>query len=169
MITVVGYAGLQKVFPESKEEEDDFRRAVYVRGDGDIVGLSQHPMFPDYSDHFSSGIYRVNGQILPKSLGSQATYSLFKATLAASFLKKSTTTEVFENPEPGPFLELVYFDELGKNLMIGSKTCEKLLEDFKAHQNEAEALGTSFYGVYASLFQVVTVGVNSGCIAFTGP
>lgn len=163
---IEAFTGLQKVFPESDKELNALRTDLYLTKASKLVALTQHPAFPERSEYLSNGIYRFE-ETAAYSAGADRDFNSVIEKLSTTFMKCSRA-QLLENPRAGSFAELAYFKFDGDHLTFGPEVCKKLLEDFKAHVNEAAKLGGYFYDVYANLLSLFTTAVDgAGCVTFT--
>ena len=126
----------------------------------------RHPVFPDRADYWPSGFFRSTGETLIKDMGTPVDYLGFKQMLAEKFGGRPLQA-IFDEPQPGPFFELLYFSEAGAHYMIGPKTSEKLTRDFADNKNLAEQVGGTFYARYSALHQCFELAARSGAVRFT--
>jgi hypothetical protein len=165
-VRLTAYNSLQPLFAEDDEQLAELRRQMYVVKDPNIVALSKHPVFPDRADYQPSGFFRNNGDAMTKDFGTYSNWQAFKSGLATKFMGK-TIEEIFEEPTPGPFFELLYFSDVGTNWMIGPKTAEKLARDFADNRGQAETVGGSFFQQFAALQKLFEHASRSGAVAVT--
>lgn len=162
---ITAFQSLQPLFTEDDEKLQELRNEMFVVGDPKLVALSKHPVFPDRADYWPTGFFRSTGEVMTKDLGPAADYAAFKDALATKFAGRSTG-EIFADPQPAPFFELIYFQEAGAHYMIGPKTSEKLARDFADHNNQAEQIGGPFYARYAAFKQAFEMASRSGAVKF---
>ena len=160
------FQSLQTLFPEDDEQLQELRNEMFVVKDPNLVALAKHPVFPDRSDYLPNGLFRSTGNKLPKDLGDNDRYQQCKQVLAEKIVGR-TIPGIFEEPTPGPFLELLYFDERGSHYMIGPKTCEKLARDFADHRGQAERIGGAFYSWFSAMQELFEMASRSGAVRFT--
>jgi hypothetical protein len=94
--------------------------------------------------------------------GSYSGYNEWREQLAA--LVGTTTDQVWAEPQPGPFMELINFaDNEGT---LGSEICEKLLHDFQGWNDRAKGGGTWFYDRYVHWMKAFELGADNGAVDF---
>lgn len=164
-LEVVAYAGLQKLFFDDEAEQNEARKAIFLREDEDTVALAAHPAFPERADYFESGgIFRVGGGSLVTALAqSRDEYASFVGALAEKIAGTSVVA-AFEEPAAGPFRELLYNDVRQHNAMFGPSTSEKLVADFSANMAQAGAIGPDFYRIYSRLFKAFNHAQKTGAV-----
>jgi hypothetical protein len=169
-VRVTAYNSLQPLFPETDEQLAELRKEMFVVKNPNLVALSKHPIYPDRADYMPSGFFRnIGDPPYSQDLGTHGDYvTVFKKTLAAKFYGKPYEA-VFQEPTPGPFLELLFFDEAGQHYMIGPKTAEKLARDFLDHRNQAEQLGGPFFQRFALVQGACEFAAKSGAVRFVAP
>lgn len=171
-IEAVAYAGLQKLFPDSEEEAAKIRQLIYFPPPegSNYCTLTPHPAFSAQSDYFDSpGLFVFNGGSRVESLyPSWAHYTDFKAALADEIVKRPWS-EIYdgaldEDTAKGDFFEFLYMQEKDFPPLFGPTTSEKLYNDFSAHVNEAEGVGSSFYKTYQKLMGCFEVAQKTGAV-----
>lgn len=73
-------------------------------------------------------------------------------------------TAVWENPTPGPFVELIDFtDNTG---WIGPEVAAKLAKDFADHATKAPTMGPEFDEIYRNWLKVMDLAAKKGAVEF---
>lgn len=166
-VIALAYAGLQKLFFEGEEDLNEARKAMFVQGDPNTVALAPHPAFAERADYFESGgIFRVNAGQFAQELGTIPDYGSFKMLLAEKIAQRKLG-DIFEEPRPGVFFELLYLKEEGYTPIFGPNTCEKLAGDFASHVNEAEKIGAGFYKIFSRLHKCFNHAQKTGAVALS--
>jgi len=164
-VQVTGFQSLQVLFVETDEQLEELRREMFVVKDPNLIALSKHPVFPERADYFPSGFFRSTGETHKCDAWGTADYAGFKKILAEKFYGRPLPA-IFEEPLPGPFFELLYFQENGQHYMMGPKTSEKLARDFADSRSQAEGLGGAFFNMYAHLQKACELSSRSGAVRF---
>jgi hypothetical protein len=137
----------------------------------DEVFLFINPDFPRYTDNLVKGIYSYEGDYFTFRAGSYSGYNQWRSDLAK--LVGKTDQEIWDNPVPGPFVELINNSDC--DTVIGPVTSKKLYEDFKDHLQEAidrhlvpdtpgcEDWFVHQYKLWLKAFEIASDG---GCVVF---
>lgn len=113
--------------------------------------------FPGRADDVPEGIYRANDSMGFRA-GSYSGYNRWREKLAA--LVGVIPRELWENPKPGPFAELINFSDCDG--VIGTAISKKLAADFAEHQANADAHEDAWfrdgYAMWRKAFEMASDG-----------
>ena len=123
-LDITAYMNIELVSEDIVECDCDYGETI----------LYVNPAFPAQADGLKTGRYTY-WKCYPKTFraGSYSYYNEWRAWLAK--LVGKTDKEIWKNPQPGPFVELINFaDNEG---VIGPETSKKLYQDFTDHFRDA--------------------------------
>jgi hypothetical protein len=148
----------RKIEPVRKWKGDD---------DGYDEGLARFWILPDFKaaadDVKEETLYRYAEEFDFRA-GSYSGYNAWRAWLAG--LVGTTPEKVWNNPKPGPFVELINFaDNEGT---IGPKTAAKLAKDFAEYDSHAKKASTDGweYERYQHWRKAMEMAADGGAISF---
>lgn len=152
-LDVSWYSGIKYESPHTNDdyESDDNLFRLYILSD-----------FKAQADGLKEGIYRFK-ESGGFGAGSYSGYNSWRADLARLIGK--TDTDIWHNPAPGPFFELINFSDCEG--VIGPKTSAKLAQDFKRWQKKADKHGDEWWRAkYAAFRKAFEKASDNGCVKF---
>lgn len=156
-LDITAYRKLEEVRPINGSDDDGY-------GEG-LVRLWNNKDFASrFEDLKEKTLYR-HAEEFDFRAGSYSGYNRWREWLAA--LVGTTPQKVWDDPKPGPFLELINFaDNEGT---IGPRTAAKLAKDFAAHDEQAKAADHNQgwdYERYQHWRKACEMAADGGAIAF---
>lgn len=118
--------------------------------------------FEERSDDLKEGIYKWAGKQYGFRAGSYSSYNAYRALLAD--LAGTTDRAVWDNPQPGPFMEQINFSDCEG--FLGPKTCAKLLADYKAYEQRAQTVMGEWFEIYKEWMKALEIAANGGALHF---
>ena len=109
--------------------------------------------------------------------GSYGSYSRWRDELACMLgyeavdieflgeLRKSYAASVWNDPQPGPFVDLINFSDCEG--VIGTEVSNKLYNDFIAYRSDAGKRGDWFYSVYEGFISALEMAKDNGCLVYS--
>lgn len=120
--------------------------------------------FPSQADGIEDGKAYRGEEGKGFRAGSYGGYNRWRETLA-SIAGYTSPAEVWDNPKPGPFFELVNFSDCEG--VIGPDTSRKLAKDFADFYEKAKALGDEyFFQKYEEWKAAFEFASDSGAVCF---
>lgn len=144
--------------------------------DGDYIMIYNHPDFADRASTLEDGsVYEGTSEYYSFRAGSYSGYGDWREKLAklagyplteqeSMSLHSRSFSESAWTATSGPFWELIYFSDCEG--ILDSKTCLKLLEDFKEYERYALLEDLSFYNKYQEWMEALEIGANDGLVRF---
>jgi hypothetical protein len=123
------------------------------------------------ADGLRAGTYHADGHLY-FGTGSYSEYNEWRAELA-KFIGK-TDKEIWKNPAPGPFVELINFTDCEG--VIGAATAKKLYQDFADNLQEVidrylcpdcEECEPWFVDMYRDFMRAFEIASDRGCVVFS--
>jgi hypothetical protein len=137
-LDISAYSKTASNFLKSDEEVSEEEREQLYESAG-VARISANSSFEDQLDGYQEGFYRVKGKSTGFRAGSYSGYNWWRRHLCLMALELEPD-DVWSDPEVHegrPFVELINFSDCEG--CIGPETSKKLLADFRAHAEKAEA------------------------------
>lgn len=122
-----------------------------------------NPVFLRYSN-LKTGVYSFE-EIFRFEVGSYTGYCEWRSQLARMI--KKVDRDIWENPVPGAFLEIIHFTDCDG--VLGADVCKKLYQDFKKYHPSALKIGLKdpdFLWTYRQFMKALRMGSQEGCVVF---
>lgn len=164
-LDVSAYSGLEKVSEQEASEDED----AYLR-------LRQDPDFPGRADEIEDNAYykyTENKHFFSRGYGGYNAWRDELARIAGYTLSfyteygkewPSYAATVWNNPKPGPFMELINFTDCDG--IIGAAVSKKLAADFAEFQSKADHEDKRFKEGYDQLRAAFEMASNNGIVKF---
>lgn len=120
--------------------------------------------FAEQSADLIPGLYLGQSRLKFRA-GSYSGFNSWRDNLAR-FMDHASARALWENPQPGPFVELINFSDCEG--LIGPKVAAKLMVDFLYHRERAQTWATDSYWLtkYDEWLAACLVAARAGCIEF---
>jgi hypothetical protein len=134
---------------------------------GDEYVVLYYAGFEERADGMPQGVYLDEGKSMEFRAGSYSGYNQWRANLA--LLVGTTDRAVWNDPQPGPFVELINFSDCDG--FIGPQTSAKLAADFAAWQDRAADFADTFsiswwLDAYSQWRKAFELAANGGVVRF---
>jgi len=159
-LDIIAYRGLRK--GEGSEGRATGGAADWENG---WVELHRNDEFPGRADEIESGAVYLPEEKFYFRAGSYGGYNIWREHLAllAGF---SAAATVWDNPAPGPFMELIDFSDCEGT--IGATVARKLAQDFAAFQAQADRHPScDFRELYADWRRAFEMAADRGAVLFS--
>jgi len=133
----------------------------YVEDCDRFVQLHPNQAFPGRADDIIAGVPHSFAETMGFRAGSYSGYGDWRRALAR--LVGRSAEDIWDNPTPGPFVELINFSDCEG--VIGAAVSAKLAKDFADHQDEAGSAGW-FAGLYTLWRKAFEMAADGGAVDF---